>query len=651
MSRRFSQPGWRPLLLAAGSFLACGGASANYFYTQFATSSGPYAPIVQKFDVTSLPNSTIDFYISASAPAQMAPGDSFLALVSEIRAAADVWNHIPTATLKLQYGGLYQPGTAANAPGIFIEFSDAIPAGLLAISQPTSRASLKNADDGTQFYPILQSRMRLPMDMSQLPSYSELLFTTLVHEFGHTVGLQHTITSSVMATSATSGASRANPMAADDIAGFSWLYPTADFANQTGSVSGTVTDGSGNGVNLASVAVIAPGMDAGSAFPNPDGTFVIRGIPPGSYFLYVQPLPPALQGQTTLDGIVYPVARDGKTAIPPSQFFAGQFFPGTQSPGAATPVAVAAGQNVGGFRFQVRYVGAPAVSNIRSYGFVPDGLAVTAPPIVAGTTLPVEVAGQGLVSNDAVTPGLQLLSLDPLTQIVPSSLSAYPPPNPYGYIYASLNISAQETLGPGHLAFETPGDLYVLPAAFHVVSAPPPRITGITPFTSRILAIRGENLSKNTRVFFDGVEAVQRVFTENGFLIVSAPSAPGGYRANVVALNPDGQSSLFVGGPVVYPYNNSIAPTILVSPAFLAPGSTTTVDVRGINTDFVDGQTMAGFGTSDAMVTNIVVDGPTHLMITVSTSGNASIQTAQAINITNGLEVLAAPLGTSVGLQ
>lgn len=651
MLLRFQGPGSRILLLAGVGLLAHGVASANYFYTQFANANGPYVPIVQKFDVNALPNSTITYYISAAGPSKMNPDDSFFALISEIRAAAAVWNNVPSATLKLQYGGLYQPGTASNGPGIFIDFSTAIPAGLLAVSQPIGISSLQTADDGTQFYPIVHSRMQLPDDMTGLPSYSELIFTTLVHEFGHTMGLQHTLASSVMATNATTGATRANPLAADDIAGISYLYPTPDFATQTGSLSGTVTDTSGSGVNLASVAVAGPGLAAVSTLTNPDGTYTLRGIPPGTYYLYVQPLPPPFQGQTTLDGIVYPVGRDGQTAIPPGHFFAGQFFPGTQSPRAATPVTVEAGASQTGFSFQVSAVQQPAVFGVRTYGYVPDGLAVTAPPILEGATLPVEAAGPGLVANGALAPGLFLDTFGPEASVVPGSLNIYPPPNPYDYIYASLEIQAQTASGPGHLVFQTPGDVYVLPSAFRVVAAPPPLITAITPFTSRIMAIQGTNLSEDTRIFFDGVEAAHGAFTQNGVLIVSAPQAPGGYRANVVALNPDGQSSLFLGPPVVYTYNQAPAPTLSVSPAFLPAGSKTNVDVRGVNIDFTSGQTFAGFGTSDAVVSNVAVDSANHLIVTVTTGPSTSIPTARAINITNGLSVLSASTGTSVDVQ
>lgn len=648
MLRRTTLVVWFAFL---GLMLGGGDASAHYFYTQFPTSSGPFTPIVQKFDVSSLPNGTIRYFIAATGPSKLAAGDSFRGLISEIRAAAREWNTIGTATIRLEYGGLYQPGIQPAAAGIFIDFSDKIPAGLLAISQPTDLGPLQTAQDGSQFYPIVHARMLLPTDMSQLPSFSEGVYTTLVHEFGHTLGLQHTITSSAMSTNVTSGVSRATPLAADDIAGLSWLYPTADFLANTGTVSGTVVDSNGNGVNLASVAVIAPGLEPVSAFTNPDGTYTIHGIAPGAYLLYVQPLPPPFLGQTTNDGIVYPVGPDGQTPFAPSNFFAGQFYPGTQYWTQAASVNVVSAANVPGLNFQVQPVSAPAVYGVRTYGYVPNGVAVAAPPIVEGTTLTVEASGAGLVIGNNLVPGLNLGVLSGLAEVVPGSIGVYPPPNPYNYIFASVQINVQALNGSGHLLFQTPGDVYVLPQGFQTVSGPPPSITSLTPFTSRIVAIQGQNLSKDTRILFDGAPAHNRAFTADGILIVSVPPAPGGYAANVVALNPDGQSSLFLGPPVPFTYNKTKTPVIYVTPAVLPAGATTVVDVLGRNTDFVDGEVRVGFGTSDIVVNSVQVDGPNHLLVTVTTPPNVSVQTTSAISVANGLEALSVSLGSLVGQQ
>ena len=118
---------------------------------------------------------------------------------------------------------------------------------------------------------------------------------TLVHEFGHTLGLQHTLTSSVMSTQVTSTSSRATPLGADDIAAISLLYPADGYLASVGSISGRVTM-NGNGVNLASVVAIPPAIRPSARLTNPDGTYQINGIPPGYYYVYAHPLPPPTRG-------------------------------------------------------------------------------------------------------------------------------------------------------------------------------------------------------------------------------------------------------------------------------------------------------------------------------------------------------------------
>ncbi len=639
--------------ILSAALVVAGSGYGHYFYEQYATTAAPYTPIVEKFDLNALPGSKVRYYISASGPAKFAAGDSFPALVSEIRAAADVWNQVGSSALKLEYGGLMLAPPVSSTPYIVIEFSGSIPQGLYALSGPQAPlGALATAADGSSFYPIQHSRMLLPLDMSGLASYSELTFTTLVHEFGHTMGLQHTLSSSVMSTYVTTGSTRANPLGADDIAGISELYPAGNFSAGTGTVSGTVLYLGGTPANLASVTVIAPGMDAVSALTNPDGTYTIRGIPPGQYQVYVTALPPAFEGESGNDGITYPVGPDGATPLPPGAYFMTSFYPGTPDPSQATPVSVAAGSAAMGIDFTVMPMGALDVYGVRTYGYVTKTVAVPAPPFVISGAAEdtIEATGPGLLQNQQISPGLSMGVLGNDAAVIAGSARPYPAP--YDYLAVDLSLSGQAPSGPQHMLFETPLDTYVLPAAFHLVANPPPSIASIASYTNRVLAIRGANFSPATRVFFDGVAGVVRARTANGTLIVVAPPAPGAYAANVVARHPDGQSSLFAqGSPAVYVYDNAAAPVLAVSPATLAPGGDTTVDVVGQNTDFADGVTKVGFGSSDALVKSVVVAGPNHLIVTVTAAPNTSIDTAQAINITNGLELIAPALGASVTLQ
>ena len=58
------------------------GTSSAYYYYYFAGAPAHY-------DLSALANNTIPFYISNQGPAALTSGDSYQAVVSEIRAAAD----------------------------------------------------------------------------------------------------------------------------------------------------------------------------------------------------------------------------------------------------------------------------------------------------------------------------------------------------------------------------------------------------------------------------------------------------------------------------------------------------------------------------------------------------------------------------------
>jgi hypothetical protein len=629
-----------------------GSCSAYYYYTYFNTSSPPYTPIAARFDINSLPNNTVPFFISDNGPSAMVPGDSFQALISEIRAAAGIWNGVATSSLRLGYGGLFSAGTTESAPGIRIEFSDDIPPGLLALSAPQSFGNLVPGPNGNGgFIPVVLSVMQLPTDLSKSAlgaSYSEAFFVTLVHEFGHTLGLQHTLASSVMSTLRTSAATKANPLGADDIAGISLLYPAPNYLSSVGSISGTVSR-NGTGLNLASVVAISPSNPAIATLTNPDGTYQINGIPQGEYFVYVHPLPAPVLGEGSPDNVFYPHNSNG-VFLPPDTGFATQFYPGTLDPSQAQVIPVTAGNLSAGINFNVGPAGPSTVSSVRTYSYTQNTYVLGA-PLIVGVQTPIAATGVGLLQSDnSLTPGLSVSMLGSAAQI--SNLRPYPPPTPYIAVDAMPVVPA---FGPKHLLFSTPGDLYVLPAAFTVVNSPPPAISGtaatVDSHGNRAVALAGQQFGPNTRIMFDGLPATILLQAPNGLMIVTPPPAPAGYTASIVALNPDGQSSLFLSPTApTYTYDASFAPaadtqSLTVSPTVLTPGGDVTVDVQGANTNFIDGQTTVGFGTSDVLVKQITVLSPTHLTAVVTP--NATVSTS-GINVTTGLGVISQALGQPV---
>ncbi len=647
----------RVAALALALLFLAGSAPAYYYYIHFYSPSAPYNPIAEKFDVNSLPNNTIRFFISGQTPV-LVQGDSFQAMVSEIRAAAHVWSGVASSQLRLAYGGLFTVGTSESAPGIDVEFSDEIPPGLLALSGPTQTGNLTTDPNGNAFVPIVRSTLLLPSDFTQIPSYgpiasySEQFFVTLVHEFGHTLGLQHTLTSSVMATLVTSASTKAVPLAADDIAAISVLYPTGDFASQTGSISGQVTM-SGSGVNLASVVALSASNPAISTLTNPDGTYQINGIPCNSascqYFVYVHPLPPAMQGEASPDNIVYPLDYRGNPLPANYTAFGTQFYPGTRDQQQAQSVMVSPGAVTSGIDFNVSSRSSVAVSGVRTYGFSSTNVPIASPPLPIGLQAPVAASGMGLLqANNVVTPGLSVGMLGSAALV--NDLRPYPPPTPY--IAVDVSVSSIAGAGPKHLLFYTPNDLYVLPAGFTVVGSAPPAVSSVSPVYdpngNRAVVVAGTQFQSDTRILFDGLPGAIEATQSDGSLLVTPPTAPGNYVATVVALNSDGQSSLFLSAtPPTYTYDPLGPPSLTVMPSVLTPGGDITVDVQGLNTNFVQGLVSVGFGTSDVLVKQITVLSPTHLTALVATASPVS---SAGISVTTGLQIIAPALGHQVTL-
>lgn len=623
-------------------------ASGYYHFVHYPTRTGPYSPIFEKFDLRALKNKTLYYYVSDAGPASMAEGDSFAALLSQIRMAGRIWNKVETSDLRVAYGGLFSPGTPQSTPHMEVLFDDT--PGVIALGGPTVRAEATEGPNGP-FVPIVGSVVILNRNLSGRPSY-DALSMTIVHEMGHALGLQHTLTSAVMSTENTRAATKAKPLGADDIAALSLLYPNATFAAESGSLAGRVSL-DGNGVHLASVVALTPSGDAVSALTNPDGTYRIDGLRPGQYFVYAHALPPGVQPDLGPSEIVLPQDPDGRP-VPAGDSFRTQFYPGTANPQEAATVSVNAGETSSGVDFAVERRGAPAIHSITTWSF-PGQKAVQ--PAYVNSGIPARsflvAAGPGLMPDGAPAPGIGVFVLGGATRVAPGGVYAYSL-SPRDYLQVNFQFTPFSAQGPRHLVFTAGDEVYVLPSGLNVVNTRPPSITSVTAETNesgnRVVSIMGAGFTASTRILFDGLEAqVLSVDEAAGRIVVSPPPAASGYRASVVALNGDGQTSLFVDQAAAYAYEETGegAPFIVLSRASLPAGAEAMIDIEGVNTRFTEGETRLGFGSSDVVVKRLWVLSPTRLRANVAVSAAAPV-TSTLVSVTTGFRVISQPFAFQI---
>ncbi|MGJ5818239.1 matrixin family metalloprotease [Paludibaculum fermentans] len=627
---------------AAGLALISGTlAPAYYHWIRFQSGGAPYAPVYAHYDLNALQNKTVPFFISDNGPTQMASGDSFAAVISQIRSAAAVWNGVGTSDIRLAFGGLFTAGTQMNAPGIQVQFSDEIPPGMIAYGVPTIANDAVQGASGP-FYPITGAVLMLRKSMAaDRPSWAESFFLPVVHEFGHTLGLQHTWTSSVMSTEVTRTTTKSKPLGLDDIAGISVLYPNDKFKATTGVITGRVTMG-GAGMNLASVVALAPNRQAISALTYPDGTYRIEGVPAGTYYVYAHSLPPAVQGEIQPVNVILPTDPSG--SLMPGGAFDLAFAPGTSTP--QQPYQVAAGQSTDGVNVSVNARASVSLFGVQTYSYFYYGdnnskyTAVKPATLLLGNTIGRTVlTGNGLPANGA---GLTITALS-----APETVSTQPYSNPF--LIADLRLSPASGEGPRHLLFNFNNENYILPSGVQFMQKLPPAIQSVTQNADRTLTLVGNNLGASTAVWVDGVSS-KIVSAQDGKLVITPPPAPSGYRGVLGAFNPDGQSSLFIYGvdSPAYVYDTPALAQINVAPTAVPAGTETIVEINGVNTGFDNWLPSLGIGSSDVTVRQVWAMNATKAVaaITISsqaTAGPAALTVSSGLllnNLTGGFQIL-----------
>jgi len=619
--------------------LATAGAPGYYHFVHYQSRLGPYTAMVERFDLSALPNKTVYFYVSEDRPA-LAPNDTYEALVSQLRQALGVWNGVATSELRVAFGGVGNLPAQAQSPAGEITFEE-LPPGVLGMCGPSTRGG-----PSAGFVPIVRSKCMLPRDLTNpnRTSASESFYNSLVHELGHALGLQHTASGSVMSMEPTRSTSRARPLGPDDIAGISALYPAASFSSSTGAIGGRVVTAGGRPVHLASVSAVNASGAAISALSAPDGFYRMDGVPPGSYLVYAHSLPPATQAGFGPAGVVLPSDLGG-TPIEASGPVETQFFGGGRDPNTSIPVVVNAGGGSDGIDFRLTEKTSLPVYDVTTYSYPGNGAPAVFPAFlnITRTAASLIATGPGLAAS------LRSTTVGVLGGGVQVKNTAPYAPDPQ---FTEIEMEFNPFIGTGsrHLVFTTGNDVYVRPGGVQLVTRPAPLVRQAqteADAAGTVLTLAGDNLTADSLVYIDGAPAAARGFDEiSGRLRVIPPPGMGGRSAVITVYNPDGQSSMFVQptSPALYVYPPADPSTLTVSPASAPAGRDITVEVQGTNTTFVDGQTVVGFGTPDVVVRRVWVTSPARVLAVVSISPRSSIG-AVTVSVATGSQLAALPAG------
>ncbi|MEO8370330.1 MAG: matrixin family metalloprotease [Candidatus Solibacter sp.] len=620
-------------------------AQAYYHYVHYVSGgrTGPFNIQQEKFNVPA--GGTVSFFVNDRGPAVYAPGDSFGSLLGQVKQALAAWDSVSSPNLRVAFGGLETDGQVSNAPGGDVVFQD-LPPGLYGMGGPTS--------NGTT---IVRGTVILSNDTSggAGPSYLENFFTTAVHEVGHALGLQHTWTGSAMSQDVLRNTSRAKPFDADDVAAINMLYGAAGWQNNFGSMAGTVRFANGTPVTLASVVAVSPTGAAVSSLTNPDGTYRIDGIPAGNYLLYVHPLPPdAVPSDGT--GLRPPTDQNGGQFLP-NGVFATVFYPNTIDPRQATSFTIAAGNVTFNQNFNVQ-----ARSGIPAYDLI------TASFLDPRTKLPLYDTSN-VAGPIQVWPAIVNNTLASLFVKVEANSGDTPIPQSAtllgGFGVASGDYLRSYTddrtgrralaiywgmppfagTGPRHLVLNYGNDIFVMPQAINLVRRPAPAISSVRGNSDGSVTVTGTNLSGDSVVYFDGIQAVRSsAFSGNdlqGVLTVTPPAGMSEQPTHVIVYNGDGQNTTFTKDPLpTYVYPGSGTPQLQrIDLTSLTAGATGLVDITAQNTAFVDGQVAVGFGSGDIIVKRVWVLSPNRLQANIAVAENAAAGTSE-VSVISGFQVL-----------
>ena len=232
--------------------------------------------------------------------------------LNAVRAAFGQWQSIPGTALRFEEAGLIPPAPDLMDPSdgtnviYWAKTSDLVAGGTISLRGTLGLTLTSSRADGT----LLGADIVLNgferewfTDFNDRQNPGFFAETTLLHEIGHLLGLDHCpLGGATMAPTGGTGVDARHGLSADEIAFARAAYGDAAVLARLGHLAGRVLM-DGAGVFGAAVGVEdSAGNLLGATVTGDGGNFVLNALPPGNHQVRVWPLDPAEAGQWLIRG-------------------------------------------------------------------------------------------------------------------------------------------------------------------------------------------------------------------------------------------------------------------------------------------------------------------------------------------------------------